>query len=354
MIKIGVIGCGYWGPNLIRNFNNTSGCEMRICCDMQDDRLERIKSLFPHIETTKDHKVLLNSDLDAVAIATPVWTHYPLAKSFLEAGKHVFVEKPLTRSSAECQELIDLAASKGLVLMVGHTFEYTAAVNKIKEIVDSGELGDILYVNSTRVNLGLFQQDINVIWDLAPHDISIINYVLEQEPVSVNAQGMSHFKEGIEDVAMTTMTFNSGTIAFIRNSWIDPNKVRSMIFVGSKKMLIYDDTSPNEKIKIYDKGVEKPDYYDNFGEFQFSYRYGDIYIPRIQEHEALSLECRHFVDCIREGKVPKSDGYSGLRVIRVIEAAEQSLREQGRAVSVQPAARPQETTPQETTLQETS
>ena len=334
MIKIGVIGCGYWGPNLIRNFNNTPGCEMVICCDMQDERLERIKSRFPSIQTTKKHEDLLDSDLDAVAIATPVWTHYPLAKSFLEAGKHVFVEKPLTPSSEECLELIELAEEKGLVLMVGHTFEYTAAVNKIKEIVSSGELGDILYVNSTRVNLGLFQPDINVIWDLAPHDISIITYVLEQEPVLVNAQGMSHFKEGIEDVAMTTMTFNSGTIAFIRNSWIDPNKVRSMIFVGSKKMLVYDDTSPNEKIKIYDKGVEKPDYYDNFAEFQFSYRYGDIYIPRINEREALSTECGHFVECIKENNTPRSDGYSGLRVIRVIEAAVQSLKEEGRAIPV--------------------
>ena len=348
MIKIGVIGCGYWGPNLIRNFNNTPGCEMVICCDMQDERLERIKSRFPGIKTTKKHEDLLNSDLDAVAIATPVWTHYPLAKSFLEAGKHVFVEKPLTPSSEECLELIELAEEKGLTLMVGHTFEYTAAVNKIKEIVASGELGDILYVNSTRVNLGLFQQDINVIWDLAPHDISIITYVLEQEPVSVNAQGMSHFKEGIEDVAMTTMTFNSGTIAFIRNSWIDPNKVRSMIFVGSKKMLVYDDTSPNEKIKIYDKGVEKPAYYDNFAEFQFSYRYGDIYIPRIDEREALSTECGHFVECIKEKRTPRSDGYSGLRVIRVIEAAVASLKEEGRAIPVQQEAHP---TP---ALQETS
>ncbi len=342
MIKIGVIGCGYWGPNLIRNFNSLSSCDMQICCDMQEDRLSRIQSLFPNVLTTNNHEDLLHSDLDAVAIATPVWTHYPLAKSFLEAGKHVFVEKPLTRSAVECQELIELAESKGLILMVGHTFEYTAAVNKIKEIVESGELGEILYVNSTRVNLGLFQQDINVIWDLAPHDISIITYVLEQEPVMVNAQGMSHFKEGIEDVAMTTMTFDTGTIAFVRNSWIDPNKVRSMIFVGSKKMLVYDDTSPNEKIKIYDKGVEKPSYYDNFGEFQFSYRYGDIYIPRIQEYEALGNECGHFVECVREGNIPKSDGKSGLRVIRIIEAAVESLKNEGRAIPVKPAPELQE------------
>ena len=336
MTKLGVIGCGYWGPNLIRNFRNTDGCEMVIACDKQADRLARVNKLFPGIETTDKHEDLLHSDLDAVAIATPVWTHYPLAKTFLEAGKHVFVEKPLTHSSEECEDLIHLAREKNLVLMVGHTFEYTAAVNKIKEIVDSGELGEILYVNSTRVNLGLFQQDINVIWDLAPHDISIITYVLGKEPTSVNAQGISHFKEGIEDVAMTTLNFDGNTIAFIRNSWIDPNKVRSMIFVGSKKMLVYDDTSPNEKIKIYDKGVEKPSYYDNFGEFQFSYRYGDIYIPRIEEYEALSNECGHFIRSIDEGNTPRSDGLSGLRVIRVIEAANQSLKENGVSIPIEP------------------
>lgn len=334
MIKTGVIGCGYWGPNLIRNFRSTKGCDMQICCDMQEDRLQRIKTLFPEIATTKNHEDLINSDLDAIAIATPVWTHYPLAKACLEAGKHVFVEKPLTRSSAECEELIELAEKKGLVLMVGHTFEYTAAVNMIKDIVNSGELGDIMYVNSTRVNLGLFQQDINVIWDLAPHDISIITYVLDREPVTVNAQGSSHFKEGIEDVAMTTLNFDDGLVAFIRNSWIDPNKVRTMLFVGTKKMLVYDDTSPNEKIKIYDKGVEKPDYYDNFGEFQFAYRYGDIYIPRIQEYEALHNECGHFINSIKGSTTPRSDGHSGLRVIRVIEAANQSLLENGRAIPI--------------------
>lgn len=338
MTKIGVIGCGYWGPNLIRNFKNTPECEMVIACDMQEDRLKRVQKLYPGVETTNKHEDLLDADLDAVAIATPVWTHYPLAKTFLEAGKHVFVEKPLTHSAEECEDLIHIAKERGLTLMVGHTFEYTAAVNKIKEIVTSGELGDILYVNSTRVNLGLFQQDINVIWDLAPHDISIITYVLDKEPTSVNASGISHYKEGIEDVAMTTLNFDNNTIAFIRNSWIDPNKVRSMIFVGSKKMLVYDDTSPNEKIKIYDKGVEQPSYYDTFGEFQFSYRYGDIYIPRIEEHEALSHECGHFIQCIQKKETPRSDGLSGLKVIRIIEAANRSLKGDGISIPVDPTS----------------
>ncbi|MEZ4703106.1 MAG: Gfo/Idh/MocA family oxidoreductase [Rhodothermales bacterium] len=334
MIKLGVIGCGYWGPNLIRNFKKTSGCDVAICCDRDESRLQRVEHLFPGMPTTTDYQELLESDLDAVAIATPVWTHYPLAKAFLERGKHVFVEKPLTPSSDECVALIELAESRRLALMVGHTFEYTAAVNKIKEIVQSGEIGEVLYINSTRVNLGLFQKDINVIWDLAPHDISIITYVLGKEPVSVNAQGRSHFADGIEDVAMTTLHFEAGPIAFIRNSWIDPNKVRSMIFVGSKKMLVYDDISPNEKIKIYDKGVEKPDYYDDFGSFQFSYRYGDIYIPRIDEHEALGAETAHFIESITTGRTPRSDGYSGLRVIRTIEAACQSLKADGAAVPI--------------------
>ena len=336
MIRLGVIGCGYWGPNLIRNFRNTLDCHMVVACDVQEEHLARVRKLFPGIKTTTNHQDLFDEDLDAVAIATPVWTHFPLAKAFLEADKHVFVEKPLTHSSKECSELIHIAEERERTLMVGHTFEYTTAVNKIKEIVSSGEIGEVLYVNSTRVNLGLFQKDINVIWDLAPHDISIITYVLNQHPVSVNACGVSHYTEGIEDVAMTTLNFSGKTIAFIRNSWIDPNKVRSMIFVGSQKMLVYDDTSPNEKIKIYDKGVEKPPYYDNFGEFQFSYRYGDIYIPRIQEQEALSIECGHFISCIKEKKTPRSDGYSGLRVIKIIEAANRSLQNNGTSITIEP------------------
>ena len=336
MIKIGVVGLGYWGPNLVRNFRNTPGCEMAVCCDRDADRLSRIQNLFPEVEVTENHEDLLNSDIDAVALATPVWTHFDLGKAFLEAGKHVFIEKPMTPSAEEAEQLIAIAERNNCRLMVGHTFEYTAAVNKIKDIIDSGEIGDVLYINSTRVNLGLFQQDINVIWDLAPHDISIITYILGQEPTTVNAQGQSHYHETIEDVAMTTLNFDSGTIAFVRNSWIDPNKDRTMIFVGSKKMLVYNDISPNEKIKIYDKGVEKPSYYNNFGEFQYSYRYGDIYIPRLEDYEALSAECRHFIESIENSTAPRSDGYSGLRVIRIIEAANKSLAEEGRAVKVAP------------------
>ncbi len=334
MVKVGVIGCGYWGPNLIRNFNGLPDCEVVICCDKDEKKLKRMESLYRGIATTTDFRDLLTDDIDAVCVATPVWTHFHLAKDCLSANKHVLVEKPFASSSKECKELIDLAEKNQRVLMVGHTFEYTAAVNKIKEIVRSGELGEILYVSSTRVNLGLFQPDINVIWDLAPHDLSIILYVLDKEPLLVNAQGRDHYKKGIEDVALTTLTFDNGTIAFLHNSWLDPKKIRSMVFVGSQKMLLYDDIDQNEKIKIYDKGVEVPKYYDTYAEFHFSYRYGDIYIPRIDDYEPLRAECKHFVECVMEDKTPRSDGYSGLRVVEIIEAANESLRNNGYAIPV--------------------
>jgi predicted dehydrogenase len=218
--------------------------------------------------------------------------------------------------------------------MVGHTFEYTAAVNKIREIINSGELGEIFYITTTRVNLGLFQPDINVIWDLAPHDISIILYILDLEPNWVNAQGKAHYRTEIEDVASLTLNFPNGVIAFIHNSWLDPNKIRRTTIVGSKKMLVYDDIDPQEKIKIYDKGVDAPPYYDTFGEFHFSYRYGDIYSPRIEDYEPLRNQCEHFLECIRKNKRPRSDGYSGLRVVSVLESATQSLKTNGKAVPV--------------------
>ncbi len=334
MVRVGVIGCGYWGPNLIRNFNVLQECEVVVCCDKDEGKLKRMKSLYAGIETTTDFRDLLVDDIDAVCIATPVWTHFPLALDCLSANKHVLVEKPFASSSKECRELIALAEDKKLVLMVGHTYEYTASVNKIKEIIQGGELGDILYVNSTRVNLGLFQPDINVIWDLAPHDLSIILYVLDKEPILVNAQGKFHYKKGIEDVALTTLSFDNGTIAFLHNSWLDPKKIRRMVFVGSQKMLIFDDVDQNEKIKIYDRGVDVPKYYDTYAEFHFSYRYGDIYIPKVDDYEPLREECSHFIECVKENKVPRSDGHSGLRVVEIIEAANESLDNNGYAIPV--------------------
>jgi len=335
MITIGIIGCGYWGPNLIRNYNQLPNCNMLMCCDLDEKKLDRMKTLYPGIGATNDvSEVLNNPEIDAVGIATPVFTHYDLAKEALLHDKHVFVEKPLCHSSEACLDLIHLAEQKGKVLMVGHTFEYTAAVNKIKEIIKSGELGEILYISSVRLNLGLFQPDINVIWDLAPHDISIITYILGDHPTSVNGQGKGHYRKDIEDVATITLNFANGAIAFVHSSWLDPNKVRRTTIVGSKKMLVYNDTEPQEKIKIYDKGVDAPPYYDTFGEFAFSYRYGDIYSPRIQDYEPLRMECSHFLECIEKHQAPRSDGYSGMRVVSVLEAASESLKRDGKAVPV--------------------
>jgi predicted dehydrogenase len=334
-MKLAVIGCGYWGPNLVRNFVQSNKVKELICCDLNQKRLERMKNLYPSVEVLTDYKELLQmSDLDAVAIATPVKTHHPIAKEFLLQGKHVFIEKPLTHSFEAGFELVKLAEEKQRVLMVGHTFEYTAAVNKAKSIVESGELGKVLYISTTRVNLGLFQPDINVVWDLAPHDISIILYIIGDFPVSVNSQGKAHFKSEIEDVAATTLNFKNGMIAFIHSSWLDPNKIRRTTIVGTRKMLVYDDIDPNEKIKIYDKGVEVPPYYDTFADFQFSYRYGDIHSPRIEDYEPLKKVCDHFIECIKTGRIPLSDGYSGLRVVSILEAANKSLKLSGKAVSI--------------------
>jgi predicted dehydrogenase len=334
-MKIAVIGCGYWGPNLVRNFVQSNKVQELICCDLDQKRLDRMKNLYPSAKVLLDYKELLSMpDLDAVAIATPVKTHYSIAKDFLLQGKHVFVEKPFTHSFETALDLVKLAEVKRRTIMVGHTFEYTAAVNKIKAIVDSGELGEILYISSIRVNLGLFQPDINVVWDLAPHDISIILYIMEKLPVSVNCQGKAHFKPGIEDVATTSLNFENGMIAFIHNSWLDPNKIRRTTIVGTRKMLLYDDIETQEKIKIYDKGVEVPPYYDSYAEFHFSYRYGDIHSPRIEDYEPLKRECDHFLECVQEEKSPISDGYSGMRVVSILEASSKSLRLSGRAVSI--------------------
>jgi len=334
-MKVAVIGCGYWGPNLIRNFVQSNKIEELTCCDLDQKRLDRMKNLYPSVKVLSDYKELLQKpDLDAVAIATPVKTHYPLAKEFLSRGKHVLIEKPLTHSYDTALELVKLAEEKERVLMVGHTFEYTAAVNKIKSIVENGELGKILYISCIRVNLGLFQPDINVVWDLAPHDISIILYIHGETPISVNSQGKAHFKPGIEDVATTTLNYNNGVIAFIHSSWLDPNKIRRTTIVGSRRMLVYDDIEPQEKIKIYDKGVEVPPYYDTYAEFQFSYRYGDIHSPRIEDYEPLKKECEHFLTCIEKGVCPLSDGYSGLRVVSILEAASKSLKLSGKSVNI--------------------
>lgn len=335
-MNLAIIGCGYWGPNLIRNFCQSKRVMELICCDLDQKRLDRMKSLYPTIAVLTNYEELLErQDLDAVVIATPAKSHYPIAKDFLSHDKHVFIEKPLTHSCETSLELIKLAEEKKKILMVGHTFEYTSAVNKIKTIVESGELGKILYIHSIRVNLGLFQPDINVVWDLAPHDISTILYLTGELPASVNCQGKAHFNLNIEDVATTTLNFKNGLIAFLHTSWLDPNKIRKTTIVGTRKMLVYDDIETQEKIKIYDKGVEVPPYYDTYEEFQYAYRYGNIFSPRIEEYEPLKMECEHFLDCILKKRTPLTDGYSGLRVVSILEAANKSLKHSGKAIQIQ-------------------
>ena len=335
VINIAIVGCGYWGPNLIRNFSSLAESKVLKGCDVDAQRLKHIKDLYSDIETTTNYDDLINdTNIDAIAIATPVHTHFTLARKSLEAGKHTFIEKPMAASSSECRELIELAQKKNLTLMVGHTFIFTPAVRKIKEIIDSGDLGDIYYINSQRLNLGLFQKDINVAWDLAPHDISIILYILNQVPVSVNCQGKANVYPGIEDIINMTIKFSAGGFATIQSSWLDPNKIRKMTFVGNKKMLVYDDTEPLEKIKIYDKRVERPPYYDSFGEFQHSYHYGDMYSPYLKQNEPLRMECQHFIDCIMNDKNCESSGSEGMKVVQILEASSESLKNGGKEVKL--------------------
>lgn len=335
VINIGVVGAGYWGPNLIRNFSAIPGFNVKYVCDKDSTRLDHMKNLFHDVEPVTDYDMLMkDSDLHAVAIATPVSLHYELARQSLEAGKHTFIEKPMTSSVAESKDLIEIADRNGLTLMVGHTFIYTAAVRKIKEIVNSEEFGELYYICSRRLNLGLFQKDINVAWDLAPHDISIILYLMDRAPMSVNCQGKANVTPGIEDVTNLSMNFESGGFAMIQSSWLDPNKIREMTIVGSKKMVVYDDTEPLEKIKIYDKRVEVPPHYDTFAEFQYSYHYGDVLAPFIKQTEPLRIECQHFLDCIKTGERPESDGRDGLNVIKILEASSRSLKKDGALVNI--------------------
>lgn len=335
MIKIAMVGCGYWGPNLIRNFISLSDCKVRQICDVDSERLSHLKLLYPSVETTQDfNKVTEDPDIDAVAIATPVRFHFEMARKSLLAGKHTFVEKPMACSVVECEKLIEIAATKRLTLMVGHTFVYSTPVRKIKEIVDSGDLGQLQYISSRRLNLGLFQKDINVAWDLAPHDISIILYIMDAVPVSVNCQGKAHVNANIEDVTNMTLNFAGTGFATIQSSWLDPNKIREITFVGNQKMLVYNDIEPIEKIKIYDRRVDIPPHYDTFAEFQYSYHYGDMYSPYLKLVEPLKVECQHFLDCIQEGKRPLSSGEDGLQVVQILEACSKSLKQDGAEVKI--------------------
>ena len=329
MIKVGVIGCGYWGPNLVRNFVEIPVSTVVAVADLNQERLDHIQESYPQIAVTKDYRDLFQLGLDAIVIATPPATHFRLAREALLHGLHVLMEKPLTLASRDAQELIDLAEEHDRILMVGHTFEFNPAVRALKQIVNSGEIGDVYYIDAVRVSLGLFQRDLNVLWDLAPHDISILLYILGCDPVSASARGIACVQDGIEDIAYMTLVFPNNVLAHVHLSWLDPCKVRRITIVGSRKMVVYDDVESLEKVKIYDKGVECPPYTDTFGDFQFAYRYGDITIPNIRFTEPLRLECEHFLECILTHKRPQTDGYDGLRVVKIIEAAQESLRNSG-------------------------
>ncbi|HEY2525984.1 MAG TPA: Gfo/Idh/MocA family oxidoreductase [Candidatus Binataceae bacterium] len=337
---VAVVGLGYWGPNWVRNFYQLQCADRIIACDLDRRRCERVRGLFPAAETDlRFEDVIADPDIEGVIIATPVSSHYAMARRVLEAGKSVLVEKPLAMAPEEATDLMGIARRRGGVLMAGHTFEYSAPVLKIHEVISAGELGEVLYVSSIRANLGLFQHDVNVVWDLATHDISIILMILGRMPEAVSCQGQSHYGNGVEDVALLGLHFADNVIAFVHVSWLDPNKIRRTTIVGSRKMLVYDDTALQEKIRIYDKGVDVQRYYDTFGDFQFSYRYGDIQIPRIEEAEPLKAECEHFADCIRSGAAPRTDGLSGARVVSVLHAANLSLKNGGRRVAVENPAR---------------
>ncbi len=295
-----------------------------------------MKNLYPSIVTTTNYKdIVEDPEIDAIVVATPVSSHFEISHAALDAGKHVFAEKPLTRTVEEGLKLVTKAEEKKLTLMVGHTFVFTAAVNKIKELIESGELGEIYYISTSRVNLGIFQEDINVIWDLAPHDVSIMNYVLGSRPESVSAVGHSYIRPEIEDVAFVTMKYPGNKLANIHVSWLNPSKIRKTTVVGSKKMLVYDDVSSLEKIRIYDKGVTVQPHYDTFGEFQLSYRYGDISIPKLDDAEPLKIECQHFVDCIEQGITSRSSGVDGLDVLLVLDSADRSVRQNGAEVKIE-------------------
>lgn len=336
-INVGVVGGGYWGPNLMRNFRSLPECRLRVICDLSEDRLRHLRSLYPEVPgETKFENLLSDPELDAIVIATSVKLHYPMAKASLLAGKHTLIEKPMAASTAQCEELIALAKEKGLALMVGHTFLYSAPVRKIKEIVDNNDIGELRYISARRLNLGLFQKDINVAWDLAPHDISIILHIMGELPYSVNCRGGAHITKGIEDVTSMNLQFSKQRSAIIASSWHDPRKIREMTIVGSKRMIVYDDIAAQEKIKIYDVRVERPPHYDTFAEFHYAYHYGDIYSPYIKQDEPLKTECQHFIDCIVHDRVPLSSGEAGADVVRILEASSASLKQNGAPVDLRP------------------
>jgi predicted dehydrogenase len=322
---VGLIGYGYWGPNLLRNYMDLPNADVKWVCDSSPERIEKAAARYPSVRTTTDSKVVLDDpDVDAILIATPISTHHALTMEALRAGKHVFVEKPMATTVAECDEMCDEAEARGLTLMVGHTFVYSPPVRAVKAILDSGELGEVRFITCSRVNLGLHQKDVSVVWDLAPHDLSILAYWLGETPLSVQAMGRSCIGNGTPDVAFLNVHYSSGIIAELEMSWLSPVKLRRIVVVGSKKMLMYDDTESVEKVKIFDQGVDFKDP-ETFGEFQLSYRTGGIYSPKVENTEPLSVEASHFMDCVVNGTKPLTDGLSGRLVVAALEAAQESL-----------------------------
>ncbi|MCW2238560.1 Gfo/Idh/MocA family protein [Azospirillum canadense] len=330
MIKIGIIGYGYWGPNLARCFSEADGSQVAAICDASPEARARAAKRYPGISIVSDpQEVMRDPTIDAVAIATPVRTHYGIALEALCSGKHVLVEKPMTETSDQSRRLIDEAAKRNLVLMVDHTFVYTPAVRKIRELVARGDLGDIYYYDSIRVNLGLFQRDVSVLWDLAVHDLSILEYVLGDQPVAVSANGACHFVGTQENTAYVTLFFGSGTIAHVNVNWLAPVKVRQTLIAGSRKMIIYDDLEPDEKVKVYDKGVTVANSTEQIYESLIGYRSGDMWAPQLATTEALRTEADHFIACVRDGETPITNGAAGLRVVSLLEGASLSMKHRG-------------------------
>src|SRR5881296_3259023 len=333
MIRTGVIGYGYWGPNIVRNLRSLEGCQLAAVCDQSPAALQRVRQAYPDLPVTrKPYDLLTSPEIDAVAVVTPVSTHFDLAKAALENGKHVFVEKPFTSTTQQAEQLIELAERKNLRIMVDHTFLFTGAVRKIRQLIEEGVLGDLYYYDSTRVNLGLFQHDVSVVWDLAPHDLAIMDFLIRAKPDAVIATGETH-SNGLLDVAYLTIYFPGNTIAHINVNWLSPVKIRTTLIGGEKKMLVWNDLEADEKIKVYDKGVQMRTGHEIY-ELLVSYRAGDMWAPRVEQSEALKVELDYFIDCVTKNQTPVNDGVAGCRVVRLLEAADQSLSARGKAIQL--------------------
>ncbi len=328
MLTIGVIGYGYWGPKVVRNFSSIPGASVATVCDIEQAALYHVRKNYAGVTVTHDCDEILNSTaIDAVAVVTPVSTHYEIAKKALLNGKHVFIEKPFTASSEQGEELIELAEKKNLTIMVDHTFLFTGAVRKIKQLIDDDVLGDLYYFDSIRINLGLFQKDVNVIWDLAPHDLSIMNYLVNKKPVAIAATGISHFNDDIENVAYITLYFSNNLIAHFNISWLSPVKIRTTLIGGDKKMVVWNDLVADEKIRVYDRGIDGHGITrEKMNTIRKNYRTGDMWCPRVDDVEALKSEAEYFVECVDKSKKPINDGAAGLDVVRMLEAAVKSMK----------------------------